>query len=348
MPATGIAHTAELQKLRRPDCPGGKNDLRPCAHPEILSVAAVTDGARPLAVETDAADMRTGDHRQIAPPHRRAQKGLGAGTSPSVTGRCQIGRDARPLEGRLVTDGQLALAADFEKIGRHRVKMRAVVGDRQMRRSRIIPARRFKVVEVRQDILVGPAVIACRRPVVIIARLAAMVDKRVDGPGSAEHLAARMINHPPVEAGHGIRAEHPVHRFLVEQDAIANRDLDPEPAVGRPGLEKQHPVLPASRQLLGHAAGRTATDDDVVEFPHRTLPISSGLLFKRAGHSRCSLFAAYRREGGVQFRKNEVRRLDPDRQAEITFGDAQRRALFGRARCDDEAGCESVADIAEC
>ena len=57
----------------------------------------------------------------------------------------------------------------------------------------------------------------------------------------------------------------------------------------------------------------------------------SALLFGRAAYSGCSLFASYRCEGGVQLSKDEFRRLDTDRQAEIPLGDAQRgAALFGQ------------------
>ena len=145
----------------------------------------------------------------------------------------------------------------------------AVIGDRQMRCTRVILQRRLQLLEMRRHIRIGPAVIAGRCPVVIVAGLAAMIDQRIDGPRPAEHLAARMVDDPPVQSRHGIGAVHPVNRFLMEQNAISDRHLNPEPAVGRPGLEKQHLMPPAGGQFLGkHAARRPAADDDVVEFPH--------------------------------------------------------------------------------
>ena len=286
---TGVTHAAELQDLGRSHGAGREDDLGAGADLVILSVPAVADAPRALSLEGNPADMRAGHHCQIAPPHRRAQERLGAGTALAVAGRRQIGRDPGSLAGRRVADWQLALAADLQKVASHGMKIGAVVGDRQMRCARVILRRRLQLLEMRRHIRIGPAVIAGRRPVVIVAGLAAMIDQRVDGPGAAEHLAARMVDDPPVQSRHGIGVVHPVHRFLMEQDAISDRHLNPEPAVGRPGFKQQHLMPPAGGQLLGkHAARRPAADDDVVEFPHRTLLMFSALLFGRAAYSGCS------------------------------------------------------------
>ncbi len=49
----------------------------------------------------------------------------------------------------------------------------------------------FRALEVGQDLVVAPAVIAELAPCVVVARIAPDVEQAVDRRGAAQHLAAR-------------------------------------------------------------------------------------------------------------------------------------------------------------
>jgi hypothetical protein len=68
----------------------------------------------------------------------------------------------------------------------------------------------FRTLEVGQHVGVGPAGIAQRRPLVVVAAVAADIDHRVDRGRTAEPLAARLIADPPLQAGLRHRIEGPV------------------------------------------------------------------------------------------------------------------------------------------
>ena len=64
-------------------------------------------------------------------------------------------------------------------------------------------------LEERQDVIPAPAAITELRPVVVILRLAANVDKPVDRRRATEHAAARIGNGAAVGAGIGLGLEAP-------------------------------------------------------------------------------------------------------------------------------------------
>src|SRR5665647_1201067 len=66
-----------------------------------------------------------------------------------------------------------------------------------------------------QDIRPAPAVIAERRPAVVIRGLAARVDHGVDRARSADDLAARLIDLATGEPGLRLGFVHPVHGRIV-------------------------------------------------------------------------------------------------------------------------------------
>jgi hypothetical protein len=68
----------------------------------------------------------------------------------------------------------------------------------------------FRTLEIGQHVGVGPAGIAQRRPLVVVAAVAADIDHRVDRGRTAEPLAARLIADPPLKARLRHRIEGPV------------------------------------------------------------------------------------------------------------------------------------------
>ena len=127
----------------------------------------------------------------------------------------------------------------------------------------------FVALEVRQHRIPVPTGRALRGPVVVIARVAADVAHRIDRTRTAEHLAARPPQRAVVELRFGRGVVIPVHALLADQLGQARGHVDEGMPVARAGFEQQHAHLRVRGQAIGeHAAGRTGTDDDVVESVH--------------------------------------------------------------------------------
>src|SRR6267142_694930 len=112
----------------------------------------------------------------------------------------------------------------------------------------------FRALEVGQHVGIGPADIAQRRPLIVIAAVAADIDHGVDGGGAAEPLAARLVADPPLKASlrHGI--ESPVVEFAGNHQRQRARRGD-HPIIARAaGLEHGHRRL----GILGKPAGDRA------------------------------------------------------------------------------------------
>src|SRR5690606_3067074 len=86
---------------------------------------------------------------------------------------------------------------------------------------------------------------------------------------AADDLAARIGELAAVEAGHSLRAEHPVGAGIADGEEIADGDVEPYPVVAAAGLQEEDGSLRIRRQAVGeHASRRAGADDDVVErFP---------------------------------------------------------------------------------
>ena len=118
--------------------------------------------------------------------------------------------------------------------------------------------------EVRQDVLVGPAVVAQRRPLVVVGRVAADVDHRVERARAAEDAAARQVVAAEVEPRLGLGEQRPVEVARQVQPE-AERHVDVRVVVGRPGLDHGDAHVRVLAQAVGHdAAGRSCAHDHVV------------------------------------------------------------------------------------
>ena len=120
--------------------------------------------------------------------------------------------------------------------------------------------------EVRQHLVVGPAVVALGGPVVVVGAVAADVDHRVDRARASQHLAARLPADAPVQALLRDGVEVPVGRLGLRQQRQARGHVDQDVLVHRAGLDQRH----RHRRILAqprrqHAAARAAAHHDVVE-----------------------------------------------------------------------------------
>ena len=100
---------------------------------------------------------------------------------------------------------------------------------------------------------------------VVVGSLAADVEQAVDRAGAAEDAAARPGEAAPVQPRVRLGHEAPIRARVPHRLEVADRDMNPEIAVARPGLEQQHAVRRHGGELVGeHAARRAGADHHVV------------------------------------------------------------------------------------
>ena len=123
------------------------------------------------------------------------------------------------------------------------------------------------LLEIGQHVVIAPAGIAALAPAIVILVLAPHIQQAVDRARTAEHFSARLEYLPAVQSRLRLGLVHPVDGFFLEQFSVAERDVDPEIAILRSGLQQQHGMFAVGAQAIGeHTSGRAGADDDVVEF----------------------------------------------------------------------------------
>ncbi|MNZ74630.1 hypothetical protein D3C78_930830 [compost metagenome] len=123
------------------------------------------------------------------------------------------------------------------------------------------------LAEVRQHVGVGPALVAQRMPVVVVAVVATDVDHAVDRAAAAERLAARLVALATAQARlrHGM--EGPVDVPGRQDRGDPQRGVDQRGGIFRAGFQQADADGRIGAQAVGqHAAGGTGANDDVVEF----------------------------------------------------------------------------------
>ena len=114
----------------------------------------------------------------------------------------------------------------------------------------------FQSAEMRQDVLIGPALGAEGLPIIKIFVLAPDIDQTIDGARPADNPAAR-----PGDAAMAISLgrfgfEHPRKARIIYRLEIADGQLQPEIAVMAARFQQQHPAVGIGRQPIGdNAAG---------------------------------------------------------------------------------------------
>ena len=124
---------------------------------------------------------------------------------------------------------------------------------------------RFRFPEVRKHLVPAPSRIAQRGPAIVILRLAADVDETVDRARSAERASARIVDRTVLHPGLRLGLKPPVVHRVKHGLAVADRDVQPQVAIGRTRFEEHDRMPSVCRQPVGeHAPGRSRTDDHVV------------------------------------------------------------------------------------
>ncbi|MNZ99615.1 hypothetical protein D3C78_1189480 [compost metagenome] len=146
--------------------------------------------------------------------------------------------------------------------------------------------------EIRQDVAEGPArATFLVLPGVVVGRIAAGIDHRVDRPATTQHPALRVENGAAVHARLGNRSVAP-GQWTAGHFEEAHRHVDVGIAVRRAGFDEQHADIRRFAETAGkYATGRAAADDDVVVVHLLTLPPCrrSNVPAGQAGHAQTSV-----------------------------------------------------------
>jgi len=87
-------------------------------------------------------------------------------------------------------------------------------------------------LEQGQHIIPAPARIAGQlRPLVVIPRLTAHINHRVDGRAAAQTKATGVVDGATIEAGFRLGFVAPISAGIVDAKKVANRDMNPDPVV---------------------------------------------------------------------------------------------------------------------
>ena len=263
----------EHQQHRRLVGAGGEDHLALGA--DRLAVAPVdeldADGALP--VEDDPLDVDGVAHLEVRPVQHRVEIRVGRAAAEAAALRQLEAADAVLLRAVQVV---VRLVAGLDRGLEHQVDERvhrAAVGDGLRSADSVVLALAALVVlaalEVRQHLVVAPAVGAVRGPVVVVETVAAKVDHRVDRAAAADHPAARQVQPPAVETRLLVAGQIPVEARL-EHDREHRRDVDLRRGVRTARLQQEDAhVRVLAQPRREHAAGRARSDDDVVRHERR-------------------------------------------------------------------------------
>ncbi|MDR8730798.1 hypothetical protein FEQ04_05139 [Burkholderia pseudomultivorans] len=271
------------QQLRRIERACRQNHFRARAERLDAAVARHRDADRALAVEADAQHRRIGDHVQVRPV-AAVDVGPRDAAARAVPMRDLVEADAflrRAVEVVVerVAGRMRGLDESFgERIAKAQIRYR----ERPVRAVPRIGAAlvAFRAAEIRQHVLPAPAGRAELRPLVVVARMAARIDHRVDRARAAHPAPARLIAAPPAETRlrHGLVAVVGAELERHER-RDADRHVDQQIAFGvRARLDQRDGRVGAR---IGEAAGqarpaRPATHDDVVVLHARLLRVMRG------------------------------------------------------------------------
>ena len=232
----GRADARQHQQLRRVHRAAAQDDLALGARDLVPAVDEVAHAHGVVLVEDDALDQRVGDDVDVVLVALDRGPQVGAGGAPAllVLLRDLVVADALLGGAVEVRDPLVAgllggLHEGFADLGRI-----GLVGDVQRAAGAVEVVAAALVVlgllEVRQHVVVAPALVAELAPVVVVPGVAAHIEHGVDRRRAAQRLAARPV-HAPVVAmflRHGLVA--PVVRRLLAEAGEARRHLQHEGA----------------------------------------------------------------------------------------------------------------------
>ena len=225
-------------------------------------------GATPR--KQNSACQRVGRDRQVGPALRLAKvTDCRRAAAPIARGQLEIARAflARPVE--IVVARKAGLLGRRDERFAQRMRL-AHIGDGERSAGAVQRIGAALLIlgapEIRQHILEAPAGIAELPPVIEILRLTADIEQAIDGTRSAQHFAARLNQRAVIHVRLGLRRIEPIDPGVVEQLAVAERNVNPDVAVASAGLQQEHAMAARCGKPVGqNAARRAGSDDDIVE-----------------------------------------------------------------------------------
>lgn len=235
----------------------------------------VLDADGLLALEEDAGDHRACGDGEVGPLPHGLEVRLGGGESASPADVAVEGREALLLVAVDVVGARIARFLDgLEEGAEQRVGGGAAFEDERavVAAELVVGLGREAVLhpsEVRQTVRVVPALHArVGGPALVVHGVAALEDHAVDAAGTAQDLAARVVDAPVAHVRLGFRLVLPVVEPAADRIGQRGRHVDEDipRVVGPTGLQDQHLVARVRGEPVRQCAagGSTADDDEVV------------------------------------------------------------------------------------
>ena len=131
----------------------------------------------------------------------------------------------------------------------------------------------LKGLEIRQDLIIRPALQAHGGPIVVVLTLTANIHHAVNSGGAAHHPASGPGDTSPVQRGLSFGLVTPVERGQIIKQTGRHRHFNQRIPVAASRFQQQHPFGRVSRKPIGQQATRRArSDNNVIRcFTHRFL-----------------------------------------------------------------------------
>ncbi len=264
------ANAGEHEDLGRLQGPRAQQHLARGLELFHLSFVVEFHAHRAFALHQDAGGVRAREHAQVGARQVGRQVGIGRAETLAIFVRHL--EHAHPF---LLGAVEVSVVHKTGLLpGRHKHRPKAVGAAQIHHIERAVGTVEgvgtalvvFRAFEVRQHVVIGPAGVALRRPVVVVIAVAAGVNHGVHRTGAAQHLAAWLVTTAAIQTGlrHGIKL--PVGLPILGDQGQPGRAVDQHAAVGGAGFQQRHHdgrVL--AQPCRQHAAGRACADDDVVK-----------------------------------------------------------------------------------
>ncbi len=199
-----VADARQEKHLGRTDGTAGQDHLTPRFDAPRLIADNDIDAGRAAVLDNDARNTRLRHHRQIGAVACRLEKGGNTGNAPPIADGALA--QAIAFRRRAVEIVAMPELQRIHRIGENAVERIGVLDVADNHRPLMtMPGRAgvlrivFGAQEIGQHVRPAPAAVSFGRPVVIVLRMAAVIDHAVDGAGAAEHPATRNGDAPPIQ-----------------------------------------------------------------------------------------------------------------------------------------------------
>ena len=271
-----IANAGDLEQLGRVESATAEDNLV-CSHLARATLPGVLHADGLGALEEDAGGFRAGAELQIRALQGWVQVCASCGETTALVDVRVEGAEALlavaiDVRGVVVACllHRLKESLEQRRIGRTALHtQRAVVATA---RVVLVGAQRiFHALEVRQDMVPTPVFQPLGvAPLVVVHRVAALVDLAVDGGGTADDLAAGVVDATTVHLRFRLGFVLPVVVLVADWEGERRRHVNVEipEGVHAAGFEYEHLLSVVCGQPVSqHRAGRArANDDDVAVF----------------------------------------------------------------------------------